>query len=200
MPLWDNFLPYQEEEERAIPPLPSGGITPQIAPPPVENIISTSGPPSSYEQWRDPYGYIEPETTISTDPDTGKTSVETARPTLQAYQPSATTQAYRYEDMPNRVKPFQPIEIRTPEYSTPELADWRRAQPIERVSLPQLDRAKQREDESVAMMMPRDEGGGIVYDPRYGWVSAGAQRPRMVMPGMGQPVQYIRIQARPGSW
>lgn len=190
------WVPQTEQEINLLSPKP---VVPKTEPTPTITQTTTQTPaaPTSYERWRDPYSYIEREPEPESVDTTAKRDMS-FEPYYAPYQQE--TSAYDAPESRSVDKPFKPlVPLATPDTSTGTYnADWRsNTMPIEQVDLSKPAWYDMNTPIEEQQAPERPAGGGVSYDPRYGWIPQGMQRPPMVMPRVME-TRPIRIQARPG--
>lgn len=128
-----------------------------------DDTSETTGPPSTYEQWRDPNTIVRETPSIPSSPSYTSLKPDTAH----AYSPS--------------------IEMTRPEYMSPDIAEYRN--PEARMIEPSMPQRSVDEWVNTEPVQSSD----MVFHPMYGWTQRGSGRKPMILPGRSQPIVRSRV-------
>ncbi len=155
-----------------------------------------TGPPNTFDEWRDPYALKPPGDVLPVEgraPTTNSPS-----PSFLAPRASYDMQVAKYEPPPRKEKPFKPLSIAEYSYNAPDIAKYQALRDMKRMEMARDEqKIEQRQPRSVPEPEPSNE---MLFDPMYGWLQNGAQRPPMVVPHAAQSMDMLRRRVMPGRW
>ena len=139
--------------------------------------LQNTGPPSSYEQWRDPYSINPPDI----DPNRSFLQPTTDSPSASFVAPEPPKQAVQNLYAPPVRKENDIPEIRRPEYTATPIAEyqnWKQDRPLAVIEISPYQNRMREEAQREALLQQRE----MMYHPQYGWIRRGGAAPR-VLPG-----------------